>query len=462
MRNDHNAKCQMPNANCGNCRLPIADCRLKEIPATRIWHFPIGNWQLAIGNWIFAVVLAITCLPGRVHADDVPAAKHVQVDVKNKQVRVDCEELTVDMPLEFFCVQNGGQEHETVLRTAAKPSDIHFGLLMLGLKPGEPAHYSQATNQWFPPTGPPLHITCEWTENGVKKSMPATRLMRSTKDKKPMPPMTWVFDGSRVMPDGSYAADLTGYVVSIVNFDLTMIDVPKLASNANETLEWELNKDVAPKRGTPVTMIIEPAGKAEGAAAADQGVPAGQFNPGPGLGGGGGAEQPKFQQPATKPTAAGAPTLAIKADGTLAINDMAMPLDEVVKRLQDLSAGGNQMKVIVQPAPDATGRFVAAMLQTLLQNNIDFSVGTAAMAQTQPSDATAADQATLKRLKDQWEKAMSPHEQAMKAAAQTHYQVIAQMRKEQQRLVDEADRIERSIEELEKQYQDLTTPQPAQ
>lgn len=393
-----------------------------------------------------------------------PATKHVHVDIKNKQVRVDCEALTVEMPLEFFCVQNGGQEHETVLRTAAKPSDIHFGLLMLGLKPGEPAHYAQATNQWFPPTGPPLHITCEWVENGEKKTVPATRMMRSTKDKKPMPAMTWVFDGSRVMPDGAYAADLTGYVVSIVNFDLTMIDVPKLASNANETLEWELNKDIAPKRGTPVTMIIEPAGKVEGAAPIDQGVPGDKFNPGPGLGGGGGGgDVAKPQQPATQPASLSEPSLVIKADGSLAMNDVPMSLDEAVKRLQDLSAA-NQVKVIVQPAPDAVGRFVAVVLQTLLQNNIDFAIGSDAVsAQTRPTSADiAAEQATLKRLKDEWEKAMTPHEQAMKAAAQTHYQVIAQMRKEQQRLVDEADRIERSIEELEKQYQDLTTPQPAQ
>ena len=343
-----------------------------------------------LANGYFALFLAIAGLAGLAKADDVqtpaadvpapaaapaaPAEKHVQVDIKNKQVRVECEELVVDMPLEFFCVQNGGQEHESVLRTAAKPSDIHFGLLMLGLKPGEPAHYSQATNQWFPPTGPPLHITCEWTENGQMKSMPAYKMMRSTKDKTSMPPMTWVFDGSRVMPDGAYAADLTGYVVSIVNFDLTMIDVPKLASNANETLEWELDKDVAPKRGTPVTMIIEPAGKAEGVAPADQGLPADQFNPGPGLSGGGGGEGPEPQQPATKPTSSGDPSLSIKADGTLAINDLPMSLDEAVKRFQDLSAGGNHVKVMVLPAPDAQGRFVAAVLQTLLQNNIDFSV----------------------------------------------------------------------------------------
>ena len=38
------------------------------------------------------------------------------------------------------------------------------------------------------------------------------------------------------MDDGVYAADVTGYIVSIVNFDLSLIDVPALARNANETL----------------------------------------------------------------------------------------------------------------------------------------------------------------------------------------------------------------------------------
>ena len=33
-------------------------------------------------------------------------------------------------------------------------------------------------------------------------------------------------------------------------------------------------------------------------------------------------------------------------------------------------------------------------------------------------------------------------------------------RREQQRLIDEADRIQRTIDELEKKYQDMTTPRP--
>jgi hypothetical protein len=217
--------------------------------------------------------------------DTIARLRHVLIDLKNKQIRVDCESLNAHMPLEFFCVERGGQEHESILRTDARPSVIHFGLLAMGLQPGEPAHLTQPDRTWFPPTGPPLKISCQYSLNGKTVIFPANRMMRSVKTKQEMPPMTWVFDGSRILPDGRYAADLTGYVVSIVNFDMTMIDVPELASNANETLEWEFNPDIVPPTGTAVTMIIEPAGP-DAVTRPVQGKPAGQYNPGPGLNGG--------------------------------------------------------------------------------------------------------------------------------------------------------------------------------
>ena len=236
---------------------------------------------------VLLFVLAATAL-----ADDAPATQpslgrlpHVLIDLKNKQIRVDCETLNPHMPLEFFCVLRGGQEHEAVLRTDARPSSIHFGLLALGLKPGEPLHIDNATQMWYPPTGPGLKITCQYTLNGKTETVPANRFMRSTKTQKEMPPFTWVFDGSRLLPDGRYAADLTGYVVSIVNFDLTMIDVPQLATHAHETLEWEYNPDLVPPAGTPVTMIIEPAPD-QPATQPAEGAPAAKYNPGPGRDGG--------------------------------------------------------------------------------------------------------------------------------------------------------------------------------
>ncbi|HTL30932.1 MAG TPA: YdjY domain-containing protein, partial [Tepidisphaeraceae bacterium] len=182
---------------------------------------------------------------------------YIEVDAKKKQVRVECEALHVVAPLEFFCCVTGTNEHESVLRSKVKPSHLHLAMLMIGLEPGKPVSYSEATKKWTPPHGPPVNITCEYEKNGKTMRVPAYKLMRDIKTKKEMSPLTWIFVGSRTMEDGVYAADATGYLVSIVNFDLTVIDVPQLASSANETLEWESNPDLMPDKLAKVTMVIE-------------------------------------------------------------------------------------------------------------------------------------------------------------------------------------------------------------
>ncbi len=300
----------------------------------------------------------------------------VTFDIKNKQVRVDAESLDVDAPLEFFCVLTNTSEHEAIMRSAVKPSDLHTALLAIGLKPGKPVEYSEAAKKWSPPQGPPLQIHAEWEKDGKTVSVPAYRLMRDSKTKKPMRAMTWVFVGSKQMKDGTYAADATGYIISVVNFDLTVIDIPDLASNANETLEWERNPDTAPPGGTKVTLVIEPAGAVVHAPAA---VPA-------------------VQAPA--PAAEAARAAESPATGAAATGD---------QRISDV--------------------------------NID--------------------EARAKKLHDFWMQRVRPHENALREAAQAHYDVITALRSEQQRLIDEADRIQLAIDELEKEYQKLTTPSPS-
>jgi len=169
----------------------------------------------------------------------------------------------------------------------------------------------------------------------------------------PMPVMNWIFAGSRVLPEVGYGADAEGYVVSIVNFELTLIDVPKLASSANETLEWETNLDIMPPLGSPMTMIIEPL---------DKGV----------------------VPPAT------------------------MPAMSSSARLSDV---------------------------TIDQEKVD-------------------------RMRQLWETEVKPRSDALQKAAEAQYEVIGTLRREQQRLIDEADRIQRLIDQMEQDYQKMTTPRP--
>jgi hypothetical protein len=210
---------------------------------------------------IFTVVLGVCasfCL-----ADDAAKSTDklpfLHVDVAAKRVAIDCETVDAQAPLEFFCVVRGGPEHETIFRTNAKPSHVHLALLMIGLTPGKPLHYVEATEKWSPPEGPALQISVQYEKDGKTVTLPAWKLMRGIQSKKTMQPMNWIFTGSRMLEGEHYGADDAGYVISIVNFDLSPIDVPMLASSSNETLEYELNPDTCPPEGTKATIIIEPA-----------------------------------------------------------------------------------------------------------------------------------------------------------------------------------------------------------
>ncbi len=356
----------------------------------------------------------------------------INVDVKKKQIRVDCQALNVDIRLEFFCVLTGTNEHESVLRSDAKPSDIHTALLMLGLKPGEPVKYSEAAKKWIPPHGPPLHISCEYEKDGKTVVVPANRMIRDATTKKCPNSFTFIFDGSRVMDDGKYAADVTGYMVSVVNFDLTLIDVPELASNANETLEWEYNPDTVPKTGTKVTMIIEPAGK-------DADV--------------------KPDAPA-KADAAAPETAVLKVQaGNMTLNDQPVTLVDLSAAIKKLPEG--TVVRVAQSQPE--GPAAMGQVTTILNDSghkIE-SVKASAATDLPPISNVHLDEQKLTDLKTRWEKAVRPNADALRTAAQAHYEVISEMRKEQQRLINEADRIQRAMDQLEKDYQDMTTPRPA-
>lgn len=355
---------------------------------------------------------------------------HMVVDAAARQLRVEAESIAVDAPLEFLCVVNGGPEHEAVLRSPVKPSDLHLGLLMLGLKPGEPVRYSEAAQKWFPPHGPPLHLSVEWQRDGQTHRIPAYRLMRHLETKKEMPATTWIFAGSRVMDDGNYAADVTGYLVSVVNFDLTVIDVPDLRSNANETLDWEVNTDICPPRGTPVTLIIEPAGAPTSRAGAAAGQVEGPID---------------------------AVLVVVQADGSLEMDRKPATVQELSERLSQLKSQ-RPLHVRLTPAEDASQGRVAEVVRAAEAAGARVTVVSPSQRGIPPG--AEADRERMRALRSRWEEAVRPNRDALRLAAQAHYEVIDELRQEQQRLIDEADRVQRLIDELEREYQDITTPRP--
>jgi hypothetical protein len=211
--------------------------------------------------FLFTLLLPI-CTLAAPSTQPIGKLPHIVVDAKNKELRVECRAVIADYPLEFLAVMTNTNEYEALVHTDAKPSDLHLGLLMLGLKPGEPIHFDPATKTWHPPTGPAVQIWFEYDKDGVHQRVPAFRWMRDLATKKEPPSYDWVFTGSHIMADGSYAADSTGYLVGVINNEISVIDVPSLKSRALEARQWERNSDVMPPTDTPVTMILSPAAAA--------------------------------------------------------------------------------------------------------------------------------------------------------------------------------------------------------
>ena len=341
---------------------------------------------------------------------------------------MECEALRVRAPLEFFCCVAGGPEHETVLRSRAKPSHLHAALLMLGLEPGEGVRFSESTQKWLPPHGPPLHIGVRFDKDGKTIDMPAYRLLRDVHTQREMKPMTWIFAGSRVMPDGVSAADQTGYLVSVVNFELTVIDIPQLASSANETLEWETNLDLMPASGAKVTMIIEPAGKIEA-------------------------------PPATQTAALEEAVIKIDAAGTIELDDRPVSAPAELPKLLE-RRGGRHVRVAVANTVEENPS-AREVINSLSAASIRFTVipqATAQPAMRPAARAAQADDEIINRLRQRWEHFVAPEAAKVRDVASAHRQVIDELRHQQQKLIDEADEIQRTIDELEKRYQEMTTP----
>jgi hypothetical protein len=162
--------------------------------------------------------------------------------------------------------------------------------------------------------------------------------------------------------------------------------------------------------------------------------------------------------------------ITVEADGTIRLNDQAYSsamLPTVLKNvpaerrarvavanavedndvardlINGLSARGVQFQVIPQAAATSSGKASGAL---------------AGSPASSPADFAADD--LIRRLRAQWDQSVAPRDAQIREAARAHYEVITQLRAEQQRLIDEADKVQRLIDQLEKQYQDMTAPKP--
>lgn len=208
-----------------------------------------------------------------------PVAEAIKtINKEDNGITINAEEAYVDVAatvclrsgdfLEMFACTKDTREHESILVINAAPSQMHLGLLLLGLEPGKPLSYDRAFD-------PPKLINAKGPEVGVfivvklddtERETPANRWVQDNKTQEIMESNTWLFAGSQFaefQDKPVYQADLNGSAISLVNFGDDLLTLPNKMTDANQShgKVWAPRTKAIPKVGTKVTIRLRPIAK---------------------------------------------------------------------------------------------------------------------------------------------------------------------------------------------------------
>ena len=197
----------------------------------------------------------------------------MKIDAKDRRITVHASVCLTQGILELLLCKAKSKEYESLLSTAAAPSDVHAALLALGLVPGVPAHNvvipDVETPITLPPMGAELTVRLRWTDkkSGAVKEVAAGDWLEWSKMQKNLAaPKTWVFVGSEITSAGTYGADEDGNIISVSNFVDSVMDVPFESTRKERVVAYRAKTAAIPPVGTAVDVIIEAVANAEHAA----------------------------------------------------------------------------------------------------------------------------------------------------------------------------------------------------
>lgn len=225
-----------------------------------------------------AAVCAAVLITAHARAALTLVFPHVWVDAVAKIVEIDGRvPILVDDPeapdvfLEVLVCTPDTKEHETLVVTEARPSDVHAALLMIGLKPGRPGHWTwsgdgpDATLTAFDPEGDAVAVTFLWTDaHGRARSANPVQWIRHAVTGKHPPARAFIFAGSRMLDRGfgreMYDADGAGVLVGLATFGSEVVAWPETFSPDSGVAEpvWVADPKMTPPIDTPVRVRLEP------------------------------------------------------------------------------------------------------------------------------------------------------------------------------------------------------------
>jgi hypothetical protein len=222
--------------------------------------------------------------PGPGRGDGRPQAglrevfPHIRVDQATRLVEIDGivpidahNAETPNVYLEVTLCTRDSKEHESLVMTDARPSNVHAALLLLGLEPGKPGaiRFEGGAIKQVPPTGAGLRVSIAYKDRAGKEvEAPASDWVVNAETRARFSPPgqgpAWVFAGSRfVMRQGKewYDADGAGTLIGLTTFGGETIAWARVHSPeaALEPPEWIADAAKVPAFETPVIVRIRPA-----------------------------------------------------------------------------------------------------------------------------------------------------------------------------------------------------------
>lgn len=185
--------------------------------------------------------------------------KNLWIDTKTKRVIADGYITMVEGSLEMFACPTGTKEHESIVATIAKSSEVHAALLAVGAQPGTTVRFLP---RYVPATGQRVRVwVCYRDEAGKFQAVDGRQWVIKTGTDEVME-VDWVFSGSGFWKDPQdgreyYRAD-SGDLICVSNFTTAMMDVPVASSAEASDLQYSPRTKLIPPRHTPVRLVLQP------------------------------------------------------------------------------------------------------------------------------------------------------------------------------------------------------------
>ena len=214
---------------------------------------------------VVVVILFSTML---VSGEESPASAptdvlpHIDINIEKQFVDVDATVVQREADwIELLACTTGSREYESIIVVEAIPRHIHLALVMIGLKPGAPMKWSKKDDEIVmrPPRGPRVAVSFLVKRDEQVEEIAANQWIINQKTGKKLKDNVWLFTGSGFVEyegEKIYRADVSGTVISVVNFGDDLLARPTKQTNHDDQSTWVINSQQLPPVKTGIKVRL--------------------------------------------------------------------------------------------------------------------------------------------------------------------------------------------------------------